>query len=212
MALYRSQSLLVGAGLSYADVGYESQFCTQSYTNDPNITFSDTLWYWRYSKLFTYYKYVGGDSIAIEVFDSTYTYRVVENPKKVEHNTNVASQVSIHYASLPCVIGYRFPIYKSWSVEPFFLASLQLLTVRSGSVLAPDNRQEWVKNIPFRRVNYTLGAGCLLNYTISKHFLVSLKGTMALYPSIYKSSYESSQKALLTGGLEWGVAYRILSN
>lgn len=209
MALYRTQKMLTGIGVSYADVGYETQFRTLSYSFDPSVTFSDTLWYWQYSKLFTYYKYAGGDSVAIDVFDSTYTYRVVENPQRIENNTNVASQLSIHYVSIPCVVGYRFPVYKSWSVEPFVLASVQMLTLRRGSIITPDAQQLWLKNVPFRKVTCTAGVGCLLNYTVSSRFLVSLKGTVVLYPSIYKSSYNFAQKALLSGSLEWGLAYRI---
>ena len=209
MALYRTQKLLFGAGVGYANAGYETQFRTQSISDDPNITFSDTLWYWRYSKLFTYYKYVGGDSVAIEVFDSTYTYRVVENPKRVENNTNIASQLSIHYASIPLCVGYRFPAYKSWSVEPFFQASLQMLTLRRGFIIAPDTELLWLQNVPFRTITCTVGVGCLLNYAISEQFLVSLKGVVAYYPSIYKSSYAFAQKSLLSGSLEWGIAYKL---
>jgi len=209
MALYRRQKLLLGAGASYADVGYETQFRTQSITDDPHITFSDTLWYWRYSKLFTYYKYVGGDSVAIDVYDSTYTYRIAENPKRVEHNTDMALQLSIHYVSVPVVVGYRFPAGKSWSVEPFFQASLQMLALRRGSIVTPDAQQMWLKTVPFRKVTCAVGVGCLLNYAVSEQFFVSLKAALAYYPSVYKSSYEFSQKALLSGSLEWGVAYRL---
>lgn len=209
MALYRTKKLLVGAGINYSNVGYETKFETKSYTDNPSTMFSDTLWYWKYSKLFTYYKFVGGDSIAIDVFDSTYTYRLVENPQKVEHNNTAASKLSIHYLSVPCLIGYRFPMYKSWSIEPFVLASLQILTVRNGSTLSPQQQQLWLKSIPFRRVTYSVGGGCLVNYTISEQFIVSLKASLAFYPSIYKSSYLAAQKALLCGSLEWGFAYRI---
>ncbi|MDR0941607.1 MAG: STN domain-containing protein [Bacteroidales bacterium] len=209
MALYRTPKVLTGIGVSYANVGYEMQFQTQSHSIDPSYTFSDTLWYWQYSKLFTYYKYFSGDSVAIDVFDSTYTYKIVEHPQRIENNTKVSSQLSIHYVSIPCMVGYRFPVYKSWSVEPFVLASMQLLTLRRGSIISPEAQQIWLKNVPFRRVTYTAGIGCLLNYTLSNRFLFSLKGSLAIYPSIYKSTYTSARQSLLCGNLEWGVAYRI---
>jgi hypothetical protein len=209
LAQYRTKKLLVSAGFSYADVGYESKFTTRSYSEDPSVTFSDTLWYWRYTKLFTYYKYIGNDSIAIEVFDSTYTYKVVENPKRVEHNSDVNSHISLHYASIPCAVGYRFELGRAWSVEPFAQASLQILTLRRGVILSPEGQAVWLRTAPLRAVTYSFGAGCLLNYSVSERFLLSLKAVGVYFPSIYKPSQGFLRKALLSGSVEWGIVYKI---
>lgn len=104
---YNKKKFTYGTGLTYYCFQQNSSYTTSYHVDDLTQTYQDSLWYWDYNLLFEYYKFQpGGDSVLIPVYDSTYTYKIVENPKKVEKrsvNSSINSPPEICSAYL-CVV------------------------------------------------------------------------------------------------------------
>jgi len=207
-ATYNKQNVLFGLGISHSNIRYKSIFTAKKYINDGTNTYTDTLWYWKYNKLFTYYKFNStGDSVAITVYDSVYAYTLKENPKKIEKLYDVNSIVSLHYISIPVSIGYSFP-HNNFIFEPSFTLFTQFLTNRK--VIIPSISGDFlnINDLPIKKFTYSLGVSCNTRYIIHSNYSVSIRPFFIIQPKVYKSS-NLFQKTIPTFGLEWGISYTI---
>jgi len=207
-ATYNKQNVLFGLGISHSNIRYKSIFTAKKYINDGTNTYTDTLWYWKYNKLFTYYKFNStGDSVAITVYDSVYAYTLKENPKKIEKLYDVNSIVSLHYISIPVSIGYSFP-HNNFIFEPSFTLFTQFLTNRKGIIPSISGDFLNINDLPIKKFTYSLGVSCNTRYIIHSNYSVSIRPFFIIQPKVYKSS-NLFQKTIPTFGLEWGISYTI---
>src|SRR5690554_3905993 len=110
-AQYLTKKSSYGIGIQYINHRNKSSFTTIDINNETEI-YIDSLWYWQYNLLFSYYKHISEqDSILIPVYDSIYTYTLQENPKKTETTTQYNSINSYKYIGIPISYGYRHFFY-----------------------------------------------------------------------------------------------------
>lgn len=206
-ATYNKKNFLVGVGIKYLPITYENKYNSTTIIDDSSHFFTDTLWYWKYSKLFTYYKYnETGDSVAITVYDSTYTYNLVDNPKKIEKTTTINSTISIRYISIPFSIGYEFKLNNSISFSPLFSLYTQIVLMRKGYVNDINDNIINIQELPIRHINYGLGFSCLSAYSINKKLSINVNPFIIIQPNIYKKS-NIFQQTFASFGIEWGITY-----
>lgn len=208
-AQYSKQDVTYRGGLQYVNLIFSNTFSSTTYINDGIATYTDTLWYWKYTKLFTYYKFNStGDSVAITVYDSLYTYTLKENPKKIERTDNVTSRISLQYISIPLELGYSFLLYNNLHVEPALLFSPQFLIIRKGLYPGAYSNTINIQEMPIKRVSYSLGVSCNIGMQVYKEFGIMIKPILIIQPKVFKNQ-NIFQQVIPTFGLEWGISYTI---
>lgn len=206
---YRKQDVLYSLAFQYTNIVFANNFTSKTYINDGSTTYTDTLWYWKYTKLFTYYKFnSSGDSVAITVYDSVYTFTLKENPKKIELTDIVNSRISLQYLSIPIELGYTFTVFDDIHLEPAFLFIPQILVIRKGLFPGLYTQPISIKDIPIKRMTYSLGVSCNIGMQVYKNIGIMLKPELFIQPKVYKNQH-IFQQAIPSFGLEWGISYTI---
>lgn len=208
-ARYTKQDVTYSASLQYSNIAFGNSFTSTTFINDGNATYTDTLWYWKYTKLFTYYKFNStGDSVAITVYDSLYTYTLKENPKKIEVTENVTSHISLQYVSIPLELGYAFRFYEDIMIEPAIMWIPQFLVLRKGLYPGAYTNSINIKDLPIKRVTYSLGVSCNVGMQVYKEFGITVKPSIFVQPKVYKNE-NAFQQAIPSFAIEWGISYTI---
>lgn len=212
-ATYKRNNILFQSGIGFQDRRIGSSFAITSYTDDPTKTYTDTLWYWKFNELFTYYKFnSSGDSVAITVLDSTWTYSLKENPKKIEHNMDKSSTISYKYIYIPIGVGFNYNVNQTLAIQPFIACNALFLTSCHGEI--PDEtftKTIAVKDI-VRQFNISGTLSCSIVYSPQQHFSIYLQPIYSIIPSIYRNEKINCSATISSFGLGWGLSYTIPSN
>mgnify|MGYP000903393293 CR=1 FL=1 len=204
---YSKQDVSYGASIQYSKIVFSNTYSSTMYVDDGTTTYTDTLWYWKYTKLFTYYKFNStGDSVAITVYDSLYTYRLEQNPKKVEVTDHVTSHVSLQYISIPLELGYTFTVFDDISIEPSIVWIPHILVVRKGLYPGVSTNSVNIKDLPIKQLTYSIGVSCNIGMQVYKEFGIAVKPLIFVQPKVYKNQ-NKFQQAIPTLGIEWGITY-----
>lgn len=207
---FKRKQLITQTGLNLYNFRLENSFTTTSYIDDPQITYTDTVWHWIYKEIFTYYKFnESNDSVAITALDSTYTYTLLTHPKKIESYTEKLSTLSWHYASIPFGIGYHHNITNTFSIQPFFLVNAMILVSAKGEIPNSTFSNTYPLKDLLKPFNLSATLACNILYSIEKQYSVSIKPFVSCAPSIFKNENIGFQGLLTTFGMEWGISYTI---
>lgn len=209
-ATLKVKNLLPTTGFDYYNFRLENSFATSTYTDDPSITYTDTLWYWKYNEIFTYYKFnQDGDSVAVTAFDSTYTYTLRHNPKKIEHKTEKLSTLSWQYISIPIGLGYHYNLSNTFAIQPILLFNTMLLVNSKGEIVnEPRTESIQIKDI-LKRVTFSATIACNILYSLEQQYSVTIKPFCTITPCIFRESKSRFQGLMTSLGLEWGFCYTI---
>ena len=212
-ATYKRKSILLQSGIGFQDRRISNSFATISYTDDPTKTYTDTLWYWKFNELFTYYKFnSSGDSVAVTVLDSTWTYTLKENPKKIEHIFDKSSTISYKYIYIPIGVGFHYNVNQTFALQPFIACNALFLTSCHGEI--PD--ESFTKTIAVKDIlrRFTLSGtlSCSIVYSPQQHFSIYLQPIYSIIPSIYRNDKINCTATLSSFGLGWGLSYTIPDN
>lgn len=203
-ATYKRKNILFATGISFYDCRLSNSFTIQSYTDDPTITYTDTLWYWDFTKISTYYKFnESGDSVAISMLDSTYTYTLRQNPKRIEHEKEKLSTLSWKYITIPLGIGYHYNITNTFAIQPQFKLSPMILCWSKGEI--PNQALTETNNVKSLLKPFTFSASlsCDMLYSLEENFSVGIKPFCSMIPSIFKQN-TGFQSMVFNFGIEWG--------
>ena len=212
-ATYKRKSILLQSGIGFQDRRISNSFATISYTDDPTKTYTDTLWYWKFNELFTYYKFnSSGDSVAVTVLDSTWTYTLKENPKKIEHIFDKSSTISYKYIYIPIGVGFHYNVNQTFALQPFIACNALFLTSCHGEI--PD--ESFTKTIAvkdmLRRFMLSGTLSCSIVYSPQQHFSIYLQPIYTIIPSIYRNDKINCTATLSSFGSGWGLSYTIPAN
>lgn len=208
-ATYKRKNMLFATGISFYDCRISNSFTIESYTDDPNITYTDTLWYWDFTEISTYYKFnESGDSVAVTMLNSTYTYSLRQNPKRIEHETEKLSTLSWQYITIPLGIGYHYNITNTLAVQPKIKLSPMILCRSKGEI--PNQALTETTDVKSLLKPFTVSASlsCDILYSLEENFSVGFKPFCSIIPSIFKQNTEF-QSMVFNFGLEWGFYYTI---
>ncbi|MCQ2606096.1 MAG: hypothetical protein MJ204_06100 [Bacteroidales bacterium] len=206
-ATYKRKNLLFSTGLSLYNCRIINSYKTTYYTDDPSFTYKDTIWYWDYKNIMTYYKFNNGDSVAIQVLDSTYTYTIRENQKKIEHTKEKLSTLSWHYISIPIGLGFHCNLTNTISIEPSVALQAHILLKSQGEIPTEDRESTYKVKDLLTPINYSATIYCNFLYSLEKQYSVSIKPWYSITPSILQ---ELGCKAYVSHwGLVWGFHYTI---
>lgn len=206
---YKRNNLLLQSGVNFYDFRVENSFATSYFTDDEMQTYTDTLWFWDYNEKFTYYKYKNGDSVAVNVLDSIYTYTLQSHPKKIEHINNKISTISWQYFSIPIGIGRHFNISNTFAAEPMLLINTMFLAYCRGEIANKQMTETTSIKELMRRVTFSATLSCNILYSIEKQYSVSVRPFCIIAPGIYKESSSGFQGLFAGYGVEWGFSYTI---
>lgn len=206
----KRNKLLIQTGLNYYDFRSENTFQTKSYIDDATNIYTDTNWYWTMKEVFRYYKFnESGDSVAVSVLDSIYTFNTVEHPKKIENITNKISAVSWQYLSIPIGIGYHCNLTNTFALQLLLSGNVMVLVHSNGEIVNSSQ----TNTIPIReyvqRLTFSTTASCNIIYSIEKQYSVSVRPFCNITPGTFKTRESSSQCLLSNFGIEWGFSYTI---
>jgi len=211
MTSYQKKNFNYGIGVQLQNIQQKTDFTTSYFIDDPSETYSDTLWYWNYKLLFTYYKYnPGSDSILIPVYDSTYTFKIEENQKKIEKRNEYKTTNSYKYVGIPLQFGYRYFINYKFELQTNIVIS-PIFLVKSQGYL-PNNLNNngiSLEDIGLKKITYSTALQWNFIYHINKYYSVHLKPLCYSLPNIMKSSKTDFKKSHLLFGIEWGFSYSI---
>lgn len=198
-----------GLGIQNIHFAQNTKFSTSQTTDNDTYTYIDSLWFWQYQLLFTYYKFVpGGDSVLVPVYDSIYTYRLVENPKKVVTTTHYKSRNSYRYIGIPISYGYRHFITEAIEIQPSFVINPLIRIHQSGLYPNKDNSNAIpLKDAGLRRITYAIGFTWNAMWHLNKNYSVHVKPSCFSTPIFTKKKNAGFQKSNLIFGFEWGVSY-----
>lgn len=208
-ATYKRKNILFTTGISFYDCQLSNSFTTKSYTDDGSVTYTDTLWYWDFTEISTYYKFnESGDSVAVTMLDSTYTYTLRENPKKIEHETEKISNLSWEYITIPLGIGFHYNITNTLAVQPKLRLSTMVLYRSKGEI--PNEARTGTTDVKslLKPIALTASASCDIIYSPEENFSIGIKPFCSVIPSIFKQN-TGFQSMVFNFGLEWGFYYTI---
>ncbi len=208
-ATYKHKNILLSTGLSLYNCRITNSYKTSYYTDDPNVTYKDTIWFWEFKNVMTYYKYNNGDSVAIQVLDSTYTYTIRENPKKIEHTREKLSTLSWLYVSIPVGFGIHCNIANTISLEPSLAIQAQILTKALGEIPTEDKENTYKAKDLLKPINYSATISCNFLYSIEKNYSVSIKPWYSITPSVFKEKNFDCKALVSQWGILWGFHYTI---
>ncbi|MCQ2607225.1 MAG: hypothetical protein MJ197_00860 [Bacteroidales bacterium] len=208
-ATYKHNNLLLSTGLSLHNCRLINSYKTSYFTDDPTLTYKDTIWYWEFKNVMTYYKYNNGDSVAIQVLDSTYTYTIRENPKKIEHTREKLSTLSWHYVSIPIGLGIHCNITNTISLEPTVALQTHFLIKAQGEIPTEDKESTYKVKDLLKPINYSAAISCNILYSIEKNYSVSIKPWYSITPSLFRGNEFSTKAFVSHWGLVWGFHYTI---
>lgn len=208
---YQNNKLSYGAGVQFARYSYKSNFETLNIINDGSETHTDSLWFWQYNLLFSYYKFIpGGDSILIPVYDSIYTYSLVTNPKKVENTHRYSSMHTTRYIGIPLTIAYRFFITPEIELQSTLSFIPYLRVGQNGFIPNQDNSYAiLLSDAYYRRFVFGYSASWNVVWHFHKFFSLHMKPSCSTIPILVQKKHAGYQKSNITFGLEWGISYVI---
>ena len=210
---YKQKSILLQSGIGFQDRRIGNSYTTTSYTDDPTKTYTDTLWHWKFNELFTYYKFnSSGDSVAVTVLDSTWTYTLKENPKKIEHLTDKSSTISYKYIYIPIGAGFHYNVNQTLAIQPFIACNALFLTSCHGEIPDETFTQTIAAKDIVRRFNISGTLSCSIVYSPQQHFSIYLQPIYSIIPSMYRNDKINNTASLSSFGLGWGLSYTIPSN
>lgn len=208
---HKHNNVLLQSGLNFYDFKIENSFSSTITGIDPNATYKDTVWYWKYRELLTYYKFnESGDSVAVTALDSTYTYSVFDHSKKVEKQVEKASLISWQYISIPFAIGWNFNLSDEFAIQPMLAINAMFLVHSTGEIVNKSNVVISSLDI-LRRVTYSAAIDCNFVYSIAQQYSISVKPFCLIAPSIFHIDDRvfDTQGRLTSFGLECGFSYII---
>ncbi len=198
-----------GIGLQNVHFTETIDFSTSLTTDNDADVYIDSLWFWQYNVIFSYYKFIpGGDSVLIPVYDSVYTYRLVENPKKVVTNTRYSSTNSYRYIGIPLSYGLRHFFSKSIEIQSSIVLNPLIRIYQYG--LYPNKDKTNIvdlKDIGLRRITFAVGLTWNVMWHLNKNYSIHIKPSCFSIPVFTKKAISGFQKSHLAFGIEWGVSY-----
>ncbi len=206
-ATYKHKNTLFTTGFSLYDCKLSNSYTVESYTDDPTVTYTDTLWYWDFTEISTYYKFnKSGDSVAVTMLDSMYTYTLRQNPKRIEHETEKLSSLSWQYIRIPLGIGYQYNIGNTLAIQPKISFSPMVLCRSKGEI--PNKTLTGTTQIKSLLKPFTVSASisCDVIYSLEENFSIGIKPFCSVIPSIFKENV-GFKSTVLNFGLEWGFYY-----
>ena len=142
------------------------------------------------------------------MYDSVYTYNLVENPKKVVTNTHYNTRNSYRYIGIPISYGYRHFITQTIEIQPSFIFNPLIRIHQSGLYPNKDNSNTIsLKDVGLRRITYAIGFTWNTMWHLNKNYSVHIKPSCFSTPIFTKKNKTGFQKSNLTFGFEWGVSY-----
>ena len=206
---YKKKNLVSFIGIDYFNNRLRSSYTTTTYKNDSKETYTDTLWFWKYREIFTYYKFSeSGDSVRVTALDSTYTYKLATHQKKIEETNYTNTTLSWHYISIPIGVGLHFTPTKTFVVQPFISLNTMLMVAAKGEIVTNSEETYPLSKI-LKPVTCSGTIACNLTYAIEKRFSVSVQPYCILTPSIFKRNDCGFQGLMTNFGLNWGFNYTI---
>ncbi|MBP5722827.1 MAG: STN domain-containing protein [Bacteroidales bacterium] len=206
---YKKKDFISFIGIDYYNNRLRSSYTTTTYQNDSKETYTDTLWFWKYREIFTYYKFSeSGDSVRVTALDSIYTYKLATHQKKIEENNYTNTTLSWHYISIPIGIGLHFTPTKTFVVQPFISLNTMLMVAAKGEIFINSNEIYPLSKI-LKPVTCSSTIACNLTYAIEKKFAVSVQPYCLITPSIFKQNDCGFQGFMALFGLNWGFHYTI---
>ncbi|MFO7869230.1 MAG: STN domain-containing protein [Bacteroidales bacterium] len=207
---YLNRKSSYGIGIEYMNYTYTANFTTEN-THNETTYFSDTLWYWQYELLFSYYKYVPGqDSVFIPVYDSTYTYSITKKPKKTESSTQYNTLNSYTYIGIPFSYAYRHFFTENIELQTSVSFTPLFLITSKGSLPGTNNTTTDLHNSNIlKKINYSLTLSGNFLYYINKYYSIHIKPTCRYIPTLMKKDLANFQKSTIHFGIEWGASYTI---
>ena len=206
---YKKKNFISFTGIDYYNNRLRSSYTTTTYKNDSKETYTDTLWFWKYREIFTYYKFSeSGDSVRVTALDSTYTYKLATHQKKIEETNYSNTTLSWHYISIPIGIGLHFTPTKTFVVQPFISLNTMLMVAAKGEIVTNSEETYPLSQI-LKPVTCSGTIACNLTYAIEKRFSVSVQPYCILTPSIFKRNDCGFQGLMANFGLNWGFNYTI---
>lgn len=208
-ATYKRKNVLFTTGISLYDCQLSNSVTTKSYTDDGSVTYTDTLWYWDFTEISTYYKFnESGDSVAVSMLDSTYTYTLRENPKKIEHETEKLYTLSWEYITIPLGIGYHYNITNTFAIQPKFKLSPMILSRSKGEIPNQALTETIEVKSLLKPFTFSASLSCDILYSLEVNFSVGIKPFCSIIPSVFKQN-AGFQSMAFNFGLEWGFYYTI---
>ncbi|MBQ3676255.1 MAG: STN domain-containing protein [Bacteroidales bacterium] len=206
---YKKKDFVSFIGIDYYNNRLRSFYTTTTYQNDSKETYTDTLWFWKYREIFTYYKFSeSGDSVRVTALDSIYTYKLATHQKKIEENNYTNTTLSWHYISIPIGIGLHFTPTKTFVVQPFISLNTMLMVAAKGEIFINSDEIYPLSKI-LKPVTCSSTIACNLTYAIEKKFAVSVQPYCLITPSIFKQNDCDFQGFMAHFGLNWGFHYTI---
>lgn len=211
MLSYQKKKFSYGVGVQFVNYNQKTDYTTSLFVDDGSTTYKDSLWRWEYNLLFEYYKFIpGGDSVVIPVYDSVYTYSIVENPKKVEKYTKIQSENKYKYIGIPLSIGLRYHFNYKFEVQSTLHLTPLFLVYRSGSLPNQDITQAIdLEDIALSPVIFSIGFSWNFMYHMNKYYSIHCKPSCYSIPRFAQSKETGFQKANLALSLEFGISYTI---
>lgn len=207
---YTHNKLLFTTGLNLFNIRLSNSYTKTSYKDDPSITYTDTIWYWKYNELFHYYKFTEhGDSVVVTAYDSTYTFQIKNNPKKIENTTSIASINSWYYLAIPIGIGFHINATNTLAIQPITKLNTMFLIHSNGNIAD----ETCTKTIPLssilKKVTFSGSIHCNIIYSIEKRLSLTMQPNCTFTPSNFKKSTIGTQAFTTMLGITWGLHYTI---
>lgn len=203
-------SFRYAAGLQYTEHNAYNSFTTRIIDTDGTYIFLDTLWYWKYNSLFTYHKFSDtGDSVAITVYDSVYTYDLHPNPMKSQYTEKSQSHVKFSYLTIPFEFSYRLATYnKKLLIEPGVLVAIHALLYSSGTYIGAGKTTLNMRITDMKRFSYSIGMHTNFDIYMADNVSILLKPSAEFMPTIV-SKNTLFTTSFLRFSLACGIRYSI---
>lgn len=211
MVNYKKNNLTYGVGLQSVNYTQNAEFLSSYTIDDESNMHTDTLWYWKYTLLFEYYKFnTGTDSVLIPVYDSTYTYTLEDNPKKEENNSFVSSKNQYRFIGIPLQFGFSHNITDRFQLNPTFNITALFLVSTKGYL--PN--KSYTQGIPLfemgvRPFNYSVGVSLDFMYHINRNFSIHCKPHCSSVINLMNKDIAGFNKSTISYGIAFGLSYSI---
>lgn len=207
---YKMKDFLFTSGLEYASLRTENSYTTTDIIQESNTSYTDTVYYWEYQELFTYYKFSeNGDSVAVTVMDSIYTYKVFEHPQQVTQKTDKTTAAIMDYISIPFGFGLHYTITNTLSIRPTVYAQFNIRTRCRGEIADETmNNTISLKDI-LRPYTISTKISCALLYSPQRNYSIAARPSVSFIPGIMKKDVFSHQCFLINPEFTFGIVYTI---
>lgn len=186
----------------FGGIEYGESICNLNYEFD-TITvkklIKDSLNYWKYSKVLTYYKYIEGyDTIWVTLFDSTQTTFNYQTDNSSQVSVSPSNQsVLMRYISIP--IGAEYELFNTNKFSMTVGAGLKtiFLIYSKGYIVDESNRKFLEVNDFSRKINFSYSFFAKTKYKIVKntsifcepHFNFFVNSSLKNFKPIIKDKY-----------------------